>query len=407
MMKQIRYIFILLALLTMPSLRAQTEFSRKALKKDIHAKLKAEKYADADNQLRKAMDEHPELKIDTEINYIETGIQNKLVEAENRKIFLESKPDTAKYFSHIYEVYHYALATGYGDKKYRKQLSNYLVQYRSNLRNAGIFHFKKGQYQDAFKYLDMYLATTDYPLVVQHHDFVADPDTVTLARLASISAFGAKDYSSSLYYLKMVLNDTVNIMNMLEIGVKAGLAKKDTVTAYDYMKRGWDTDSTSQFFSFALLDYYQQKHDYDSVLFVISKSLVTLPPDSSVISRLYYIRGKSQEIIGNDDEALVSFDSTSVYAPSDVKAYYNKGLIFIRRAHRLVESNNASPGTMAYQSYKSNLRTLYSSAMESFEKVRALAPEDSSMWLTELRECYYQLNKGKELKKLEQYEKKS
>lgn len=401
-----RYILILILLLTMSPAVAQTELTRKTLRKELRSKMKSDKFGDADNQLRKAMEEHPELRDDAEFNHIGATIHDKLAEEESRKIFLGSKPDTAKYFSHIYEVYRYSLATGYGVKKYRRQLSGYLMRYRNNLRSAGVFHFKKSQYPEAFKYFDMYLATTDYPLLVHDKAYRADPDTVLIARLASISAFGAKDYGNSLFYLDMALDDTTNIANMLEIGVKSGLAKGDTVAAFEYMEKGWNRDHTSQFFCFALLDYYQQKHDYSNVLSIISESLRTMPKDSSVISRLYYIQGKSYEIIDREDEALTAFDSTSVYAPLDAKPYYSKGVIYLRRARHLAETTSAQPGTNAYNAYKKRLSDIYDSALAAFEKVKERAPDQPSMWFSGLRECYYKLNKGKELKQIEQYEKK-
>lgn len=390
------------------SVKAQTEFSRKTLKKEIRAKLKAEKYADADKQLRKAMEEHTELKLDVELNFIEAGIQDKLVEAENRKIFLNSGQDTTKYFSYIYGVYNYSIATGYANKKYRKTLSNYLFQYRNNLRSAGVFHYKKQQYNEAYKYFDMYLATTSFPLLTMREDYKADPDTAAIARLTAISALGSKQYSNALYYLGLALADTVNQMNMYELGVKAALLNGDTITAYGYMQKGWEHDSTSQFFCFSLLDYYQDRQEYDSVLAIINTATHTVvqPEDSATLSRLYYIRGKAYELKGMDAEAIQALDSATCYAPTSTKPPYNLGHIHLRHAHMASEDNTASPGTEEYKTKKAEILSIYTSAAKAFETVRRLAPSDTSLWLAQLRECYFKLNKGNELKKLEQYDKK-
>lgn len=408
-MKVIRYILLIITFAILPCVQAQTEFSRKALKKELKAKLKAEKYGEADVMLRKAMEEHKELKLEPEFNFKEMEIQDKLAEAENRKIFLSSGQDTAKFFSYIYGVYNYALATGYGTKKYSRSISNHLLQYRNNLRSAGLFHYKKGQYNEAYKYIDMYLATTDYPLLLSHKDYKADTDTVALARLASISAFGAKQFNNALYYLDMALTDTVNMMNMYEIGVKAALAKGDSLTAFGYMEDGWKRDSTNRFFCFALLDYYQEHHEYSRVRDVIATALSTVPEarDSTTRSRLYYIRGKAEELSGLEDLALISMDSVTAFCPTDTNAYLCKGNIYLRRAQVVTSSNSATPGSTEYKKFKSQVMDLYSSAVAEFEKVKSLAAKQPSLWLSPLRECYYQLNKGKELKRLEQYEKKS
>ena len=62
---------------------------------------------------------------------------------------------------------------------------------------------------------------------------------------------------------------------------------------------------------------------------------------------------------------------------------------------------------MNYVKHRRQLNNYYTRAMKSFEQARQFGGDTaSSLWLSGLRETYYKLNKGKELKALERKFKK-
>lgn len=405
--KRVLLVVMGLLIITVPLLAQGQTFNRKALLKEIKAKLKATNYDDADKTLRKAFDEHVDLKTDDELNYIEMNIQEKLVEAENRKIFLHNKPDTAKYFSHIYNMYNYGLAVSGSSKKYSKGVTQSLLKYRNNLLSGGKFHYMKLQYADAYKYLNMYITTNYHPVLTRDITYQAYQDTLALSRWATIAAFGNKQYEDVLAYLPSALQDTVNRQKLLEIGAKANMELKDSVSALKYLKEGRENDVLNDYFCYSLIDYYTEKRNYEEVVRLSSETYDALPTpmDSVKASRLLYIRGKSEEILQRHDSALNTLKKAIEFNPSDVKGYHSIGTIYLRKAHTLFEQNTSlPPRSAAYRKMKVKLDSYYDLAAKSFENVRKLNEKDTSQWLTELRECYYKLNKGKELKKLEQYE---
>lgn len=108
-------------------------------------------------------------------------------------------------------------------------------------------------------------------------------------------------------------------------------------------------------------------------------------------------------MLGDEDAALLTLQDALRYNPKDIQTNQRIGNIYLRKAHYSYDNNTLQPRTEAYRKWKVELQQLYASAAEYFENIMRLT-DDTSSWLSELRECYYKLNKGKELKKLEKYD---
>ena len=82
-----------------------------------------------------------------------------LVLDENKKMYLNQKPDTAKYFGYIMDMYNAALkcdslenipdAKGRVVRKYRSSSHQRLMQFRKNLSTAGKFFYQRKDYKRA------------------------------------------------------------------------------------------------------------------------------------------------------------------------------------------------------------------------------------------------------------------
>ncbi|MCQ2076173.1 MAG: hypothetical protein MJZ20_03935 [Bacteroidaceae bacterium] len=404
-MKNVVYVILAyLVLMNFQCINAQT-FSRKSLLKDVRANIKSTNFSVAESALKNALIEHPELSNDTEIIYYSMMVQGKLAEAENRKIFLNNRPDTVKYFAYIYGIYQYGLQIDPLDKKFSKPATTHLIQYRHNLLSAGKYHYTKSHFDEAYKFLMKYLESNHHALLTQDLTYQPDSDTISITKLATFSAFGNKDYKAALDLLTLCITDSTN-QSLLEIGAKSSLALGDSLGALAFLRKGWQNNVLDEYFSYSLIDYYRAHHFYENlynVATVIIDSLGSLA-DSTRLARMYYIKGMSEVLLKNDDDALTSFRCALNCNASDIRCYHAVGSIFLRKAHDLFDSNTLQPHTKKYQRWKTELNALYNNAAQAFEKVRVLAPDQHNLWLSELRECYYKLNKGKELKKLEKYE---
>ena len=406
-MTRLVFIFTLTLMFVLPS-HAKDEqpddaFNRKALMKEVKASLKSKNYSQADNQIKQAKEKYAEASQDAEINNIHMNVVHHLAEAENRKIFLNNKPDTTAFLNQIYRVYQLGILCDsidvQPDKKgrirprYTENIKERLQFYRRNMRSAGIYFYKKQNYKDALRFIDMYIGTKDSPLI-------ANNDTAqerNIYSLAVFSAYGAENYTAVKTYLPMCKDDTTHTSLLHQIASKTYMATGDTLTALTYLQSGWEKDPMKDYFYLTLIHYYIDHNEYDEALAVINSQLDREPENA----QLWYIKGKCLQCEEQWDEAIHAYEQALYINDDNAEALSSMGEIYVTQAHDAYHSNKAKVGTKQYQQSRKKQTQLYTKAMEVLEKARAIKPDETKLWLTNLSEAYYKLNKGKELKELE------
>ncbi|MCR4769680.1 MAG: hypothetical protein K5874_05670 [Bacteroidaceae bacterium] len=406
----------MLSCLNISSIYAQ-DYNRKELIKSLKTSLKAQKYSQADELLTKAMQQHKEAANDAELCNIHLNTVHHLAESENRKLFLNNKPDTTQYFKQIYRIYNIGLhcdsicskpdKKGKINTKYTSNIQDKLLLYRNNLKSAGKFYYKKQKYDDAFKYIDMYLKTKDISLITDAHhtssqNKLNDSDSLGMYQLAVFSAYGAKDYKNAKRYINKALADTTHISLLYQIGSKTYAELGDTIQALDYLYKGWREDPQKEYFYLTLIQYYNNHKQYNEALKIIDEQLDT----DSLNIQLWYIKGKCHQCLENYQEAVCSYERAIKINAEDAQSLSSLGNTYILMARRVFEKNTANVGTNEYRKARSQQNKLYNCAKTYLEKARAIVPDTPSLWLTDLSEVYYKLNKGKELKELERIKKK-
>lgn len=381
-------------------------FNRKALLSEIKADLKAQKYSQADDKIKKAVAEYSEAKQDAEIINIHMNVAHHLSEAENRKIFLNSKPDTAAYLNQIYRVYELGLLCDSLDSlpnrkgkirpRYTENIKERLTFYRKNLISAGKYFYKKQKYHDALRFIQMYINTRDFHLI---------QDTLTsyqdIYPLAVFSSYGAENYDAVKTYLPRCESDSLHRSLLCQIGSKTYMATNDTLTALRYLNAGWECDPTKDYFYLTLVHYYIDHIQYGKALSIINKQLLREPESQE----LWYIKGKSLQCLDSLDEAIGAYQQVVSLNPKHMQALSSMGETYVTQAHNLYKSTTAKVGSKDYIQSRKRQNALYNKACEVLEQVRNSAPDDQTLWFTNLREVYYRLNKGKELKELEKIKK--
>lgn len=406
----------MLSCLNISSIYAQ-DYNRKELIKSLKTSLKAQKYSQADELLTKAMQQHKDAANDAELCNIHLNTVHHLAESENRKLFLNNKPDTTQYFNQIYRIYNIGLhcdsicskpdKKGKINTKYTSNIQDKLLLYRNNLKSAGKFYYKKQKYDDAFKYIDMYLKTKDISLITDAHhtssqNKLNDSDSLGMYQLAVFSAYGAKDYKNAKRYINKALADTTHISLLYQIGSKTYAELGDTIQALDYLYKGWREDPQKEYFYLTLIQYYNNHKQYNEALKIIDEQLDT----DSLNIQLWYIKGKCHQCLENYQEAVCSYERAIKINAEDAQSLSSLGNTYILMARQVFEKNTANVGTNEYRKARSQQTKLYNNAKIYLEKARAIVPDTPSLWLTDLSEVYYKLNKGKELKELERIKKK-
>ena len=403
-----KHILVLLLLTSaVISVGAQEPFNPKKTIKEVKAQLKAEKYQQAEDILNKAMNANKEAKDNAEFHYLRLQSLRGLATAENRNMFLNTRPDTAKYFGYISRIYEYGFscdsldhlpdAKGRVRPSYTSYIVNMMAAYRNNIKSGGKYYYKKEKYDDAYRFFNLYLSTLHHPLITSAKDYKVDEDTMSIARLAVYSAYNASKHPNVMKYLPIVMKDTIDYALLCQIGSTSLMTMNDTIQALDYLHKGWQANPKQEFFYIHLIDYHVGHEQYVEAIAIIDKQLEVEPQKRL----LWFVKGKCEQCLDSTDLAIQCFQKAIEYQSDDALSYSSIGGIYIEKAREVYDINNYQPGTQAYTRAKRRQNQIYEQAKSALESARKYAPDNRALWYEGLMEVYFKLNLGKELKELE------
>lgn len=417
-MVQLITIFILLfTLFANPVHGAEKPYKRSSVVKSYRTCMKEKNFAQARQVLTDAMREHPEAAADAQMYRYKLDALDALIGVENRKIYLNSKPDTVSFFNYMYELYvtglqcdsveQQAMATREAEgkkaqQKLRSGVGQTLFPYRKNLLNAGKYYYTKKSYADAFRFFDMYVQTKSADVFQDSkgNSLVADPDDeVDVSVLSVLSAYASSNYSGVTSYLTESLKDENLRPQMLEIGVKTYAALTDTTKAVQLLEQGFEAYPEVEYFYVTLVKHYNERGLYEQALQKVQR-MTSLKPQQR---DYWYVAGTELVLLDRYDEALQSFQQCIDIKADDAEAWASMGSIQLHQAHVAYENFNLPKSDPSYNKQKNAITQLYRQACNAFEQSRKFDEANTSLWLEGLRETYFKLNRGKALKGLEKY----
>ena len=417
-MVQLITIFILLfTLFANPVHGAEKPYKRSSVVKSYRTCMKEKNFAQARQVLTDAMREHPEAAADAQMYRYKLDALDALIGVENRKIYLNSKPDTVSFFNYMYELYvtglqcdsveQQAMATREAEgkkaqQKLRSGVGQTLFPYRKNLLNAGKYYYTKKSYADAFRFFDMYVQTKSADVFQDSkgNSLVADPDDeVDVSVLSVLSAYASSNYSGVTSYLSESLKDENLRPQMLEIGVKTYAALTDTTKAVQLLEQGFEAYPEVEYFYVTLVKHYNERGLYEQALQKVQR-MTSLKPQQR---DYWYVAGTELVLLDRYDEALQSFQQCIDIKADDAEAWASMGSIQLHQAHVAYENFNLPKSDPSYNKQKNAITQLYRQACNAFEQSRKFDEANTSLWLEGLRETYFKLNRGKALKGLEKY----
>jgi len=388
---------------------AKDVYKKATVMKAVKANMKAANYSKVLEEINKAFNKYDEAKADAELHDIEVKALEQQVLAENRNMYLATRPDTTKYFNYIYEMYNQALicdsleqmpdAEGKTSIKYRYANAATLIKYRQNLKVSCKFFYKKKDYKNAYKFVDLYCKTKSANIFTgKKGDFTLpeEKDSTEMAVMAVVSAYGSQNNKGVVNYLKGAMNDARKY-KFLELGCKSYMALGDTINAIECAKKGFTENQEQEFFFMTLVKYYGDKDDHKACLDVAKKMVGKFDKNRNY----WFIKAKQEELLGLEDDAIESHKKAIENKEDDAEAYSSIGNIYTNKAQRLYKNNSLSVTDHGYKQFKTDLDALYTKAKDAYESARKYAPTNKPLWLEGLRTTYFHLNKGKELKELE------
>lgn len=417
---------IMFLLLSISSMLAQQKedgkkdadlFKRGVVVKNYRALMKASNYTKANSEIDAALKQYEAARKDPSLYKLKVDALTGMIDAENRKIYLNQKPDTAKYFSCMYELYEAALACDSTEQlelaqmeaegkksgsKYRKVLGPAMLTYRKKILNAGKFHYNKKEYGKAYSFFDMYAKTKTAP-VFETKDggtLVDDPDDMTdVAGLAVLSAYASGNNQGVLHYLDESLNDKEKRSKFVELGSRSAAELGDTAKMVTLLEKGFHSYPSIDYFFITLSKYYNEHEEYEKALDIALAKVKYHPNNRDY----WFIAGKGQLLLNKYADALVSFKKCVEIKADDAESYSSIGGIYLHDAHELYSKLEVKVTDPTYASKKAEINELYKHACEAYEKARSYNENDTELWLSGLRESYFKLNRGKSLKALEKY----
>lgn len=376
-------------------------WDRRTLWKTVRSYAKDDNYTKVDEQLSAAFKQYPQARTDAELVSMELEAQYQLMLAENKKVYLASKPDTAALFTRARQTVEYALLLDSLDQlpdekgrvkpRYAKTIGERLRSQRPNVLSGGKYYYKKGDYASAWNHFHLWLSTRGSSYLPTPS---VDSDSVQIARLATVSAFAAGSWEDALHYVAMAETDSSVRCGLMEMEARAlgSLARKEEQLAV--VGRGHDDYPGHNYFAVSLITHYDSTAQYAQALAVVARAM-----DAGGNRRQYaYLSGRIYESMCVLDSAALCYDAALQSDSLDADVQASAGKLALRRATELRESTPAAQTA----DVRPQLTAYYQKATYHLEQARQQAPARGELWREGLREAYFRLNRGQELRALEE-----
>lgn len=361
----------------------------------------------AEHKLLEAVKEEKNTRQKAEYYRYATLVHRRFNDIENEKIYLKRGYDTVRFYNSIYMMYSYirqcdsvetCVKTKRVKFKYRSDNRRILLEYRTNLLNAGRFYLKKKDYSEAYRFLDQYLSSVDYPMLKS--DFLSQSDTLfsRVAYWAVTAAYYSGKHEGVVRYADKALQYPQNKEYIQEYACKSYLALNDTANWVHKLKSGLVNFPDHTYFFTNLMDYLYAIQQYEQAM-RFADYMIQYNPKKP----LYWFAKALICMRQEDYHRCVDVSNNVLALDSEyVEAYFLKGISYCLLARRETEAMQRYPvKSIQYQNHRKKMLEYYAFAQEPMEMVRKMLPDDAVRWAAPLYQIYLNLNKGKEFEEVE------
>ncbi len=387
------------------------QFKKKNVVKEYKNFYKAANYSKAFEIVYNSITKYDQAANDCDLILMAMDSKYQLYLDENKKLFLNNNADTTKFFGHIYDVYEYGLKldslvsksrvdlSERQKRKIQSDVSDKLLVLRDNLLSGGKYLLKKKKYNEAFKYLDMYLSTMPKFFVLSSENTLyADMnDSVSISKLAVHAAYGSHRYDDVIRYLPLAVKDSVRKELILEMGAKAAMQIRDSANLEFVLREGFDNYPNNDFFKANIIQFYHARGESDKALSAIDKCIDL----DSLNTKYWKLKGNELLAMGQLENAKKVYLHIMDLNSYEYETASVLGNLFLKEAHDFFDSSDLNLESPDYRRNRNVLVDLYTSAQKYFEIAMLLKPSQPELWKEGLLEIYLKLNKGRELEIIE------
>lgn len=397
-----KYTIAIVLMLTVPAMAASViRQAKEAIKKKQNLEQTAK------TLMAEAAKEDVKRKKRIECLQLAAECSQKLYEAENLKLYLKQKYDTARFFSSILDMFiRLEQADSLGAQPNekgrvkpvnRKRNHDILKPFRANLLNGGRWLFRKSEMAQAYPYLDCYVGTATHPLFVADSLLTTDTLIRPTAYLAVMAAHFGNNPDGVIKHATLAKESGQKSHLVQEYLCKAWLAKADTAQWLSALDDGVHEFPLHDYFFTHLIDHYLAHGDYTRSM-ALADSMIQVADSVALFwyakSLVYLKQNRDRDVINACDSCLARNDKF-------VDAYYNKGIASLNLAVIYTENAVKDIHDPAYRRDQEIIRSLYVLAKQPMEKVRELAPDDKARWAPHLYRIYLNLNLGNEFEEMD------
>ncbi len=387
---------------------AQTPYKKSTYMKDIKANMKAMAYNKVLDNVKTAFKNHPEdATIDPEFYSYSVLANYNLALEEEKKMYLKQRADTTRYFDYIYAIFTEGLTydslSNIPNKKgrvvnaYHKDLLLLFEKNMAKLVAGTKFSFLKKDYARAYDYADMFITLNgDSSAYAVKSLPNLQADINAMSTFTVLSAYAQNDCQKAIVHIDNALNESNRREQLLEVACRCYKTLNDLEKYEKSLLDGIEKYASNKYFFLSLVKLYNDQQRYTDVLAVTTDMLKIDDKDRD----LWFIRGKEEAYLNKTDDALQSFIKATEIKTDDAESYSAIGNIYLGMSHKTYEQQSGQTGE-SLQTLKTELKALYTKAKNAFENARKYEPNNTTLWLSGLKELYFKLNMGKELKAIE------
>lgn len=382
-----------------------------------------------------------------------------LNDAENEKLYLKSKPDTAAFFNTTYNLINYILLTDSAERhsalnvdttanpesdkavvakyKFRKQNRDLLARTYKNFIAAPKYYSSNGKWEDTHKFTSLAIDLANSPIMNSYKRTLIDQNVLNDLAILNVNAcFRLKKYDQVEKYAYFALRDSSNEESIIEKLAFCEIERGDSTTYKSRLRQGHAKYPSNMFFFSRLVDMYLHDGDNNAVLETANQTLeyvLNMAQDEAMLCVIDTTGSYAQP---NDAQALQGVRSTVSLPANDIAqvfearaiAFHNNGdsRACIENAENILNWNPYHPRadfyigvsyySMAesvsiparvndpnYQKATRERNRLLNLGRPHLEAYRRNAPNDSANWAPLLYETYLYLNLGPEFEEISHF----
>ncbi len=349
---------------------------------------------------------------DAYVWYVSASAKKNVIDNENNKRAEGAAYNEELLYSYTYELGNDLVkceecdmlpdAKGRVKPRYAEFLKMSYMQQFGQFYNAGAYYYGNEEYNKAYDLFKMFIDTADklYKLEVMPKDTINVP---VAAYNMALCGMQMEDYAKVLTHVDMALANEQMAPSAFRYKTVAVLELGDSTAWLELCKEGTTRFPDDAYFSQSLIQYYDSRGESDK-LAALADDLIANDPNNPLFVYLKaYIPHQKEDL----DTAIEWYNKTLEVDPNYENALSNLARCYLQKAYLYSVENSSTKLSDKKKIAKDKevLNGYYNQALPLLEKLRTNCPDKTELWLTNLINCYYNLNmdaKVKELEKLQE-----